>query len=267
MVTTIPLAIALCIAPLAQSVSGSPPRLITVSGSGEVRVPPDEIVITLGVETSSLQLMTARAENDDRINAMKKAAASRGVRPEHLKTDYLNIEPRYRDEHRATGFIGYFVRRTLVITVRDVGTFETLLSDVLQAGATHVHDIEFHTTELRRHRDAAREMAIKAAREKAEALARQLGQQVGVPHNITESGGWVLDDIRHMGKPVDRRDEPELHAVGAKRGADGLCAGPRPHLSHRAGDGQLRAAVSAVRPSKSARGLVYRGGALSTCKD
>lgn len=191
MVTSIPFAIALCIAPLAQSVSGSaPPRLITVGGSGEVRVPPDEIVITLGVETSSLQLMTARAENDDRIDAMKKAAASRGVRPEHLKTDYLNIEPRYRDEHTATGFIGYFVRRTLVITVRDVGTFETLLSDVLQVGATHVHDIEFHTTELRRHRDAAREMAIKAAREKAEALAGQLGQRIGVPHSVTESGGW-----------------------------------------------------------------------------
>ena len=133
--TSIPFAIALCLAPLAQSVSGSPPpRLITVSGSGEVRVPPDEIVITLGVETSSQQLMTARTENDDRINAMKKAAAFRGVRSEHLKTDYLNIEPRYRDDHAATGFIGYFVRRTLVITVRDVGTFESLLSDVLQAG-------------------------------------------------------------------------------------------------------------------------------------
>ena len=178
---------------------------------------------------------------------MKKAAASRGVPvPEHLKTDYLNIEPRYRDEHRATGFIGYFVRRTLVITVRDVGTFETLLSDVLQAGATHVHDIEFHTTELRRHRDAAREMAIKAAREKAERSpsTRPAGRR---PAQHYREWRLVLDDIRHMGKPVDRRDEPELHAVGAKRGADGLCAGPRPHLSHRAGDGQLRAAVSAVR--------------------
>jgi uncharacterized protein YggE len=190
-VIAIPLAVALCIAPLAQAATApAVPRLVTVSGSGEVRVPPDEIVISLGVETSSLQLMTARSDNDDRINAMKKAAGARGVRPEHLKTDYLSIEPRYRDEHTATGFVGYFVRRTLVVTVRDSAAFESLLSELLQAGATHVHDIQFQTTELRRHRDAARDMAIKAAREKAEAFARQLGQQVGLPQNITESGGW-----------------------------------------------------------------------------
>ena len=190
MLTAISLSIAVSLIPVAQNVSPAQPRLITVSGAGEVRVPPDEIIINLGVETSSMDLMTARAENDQRITAMIKAASSRGIRAEHLKTDYLNIEPRYDNSYAKRQFYGYFVQKTLVVTLRDTRLFESLLTDLLQAGATHVHDVQFQTTELRRHRDEARAMAITAAREKAEALARQLGQQIADPQNISETGWY-----------------------------------------------------------------------------
>jgi uncharacterized protein len=190
MLGVISFSVVVSLGPIAQNVSLTQTRLITVSGSSEVRIPPDEIVMTLGVETSSMDLMTARAENDQRINAMIKAAGSRGIRPEHLKTDYLNIEPRYQDGYAKRQFYGYFVQKTLVVTLRDIKIFESLLTELLQAGATHVHDVQFQTTELRRHRDEARAMAVRAAREKAEALARQLGQQIGDPQNISESGWY-----------------------------------------------------------------------------
>jgi uncharacterized protein YggE len=62
----------------------------------------------------------------------------------------------------------------------------------LEAGATHVHGVQFRTTELRTHKDQARSLAIKAAREKAVALAGELGQGVGQPQQIHEdqSGWW-----------------------------------------------------------------------------
>ena len=82
------------------------------------------------------------------------------------------------------------MQKTLVVTLRDAKIFEPLLTALLQAGATHVHDVQFQTTELRRHRDEARAMAVRAAREKAAALARELGQQVGDPQNINESGWY-----------------------------------------------------------------------------
>ena len=48
-----------------------------------------------------------------------------------------------------------------------VDQFEELLSRVLLAGANHIYDIDFSTSELRKHRDAARALAMKAAQEKA----------------------------------------------------------------------------------------------------
>jgi len=77
-----------------------------------------------------------------------------------------------------------------VLTLKDISAFDAVLTDALEAGATYVHGIQFRTTELRKHRDAARTPAIRAAREKA--VAQELDQTVGQPHEICEeqSGWW-----------------------------------------------------------------------------
>jgi len=81
---------------------------------------------------------------------------------------------------------GYSVQKTIVVTLSDLSKFEDLLSGVLEAGANYVHNVEFRTTELRKHRDQARALAIQAAQERATALAGELGQGLGEPVTITE---------------------------------------------------------------------------------
>jgi hypothetical protein len=57
-------------------------------------------------------------------------------------------------------------------------------------GANYLHGVDFRTTELRKHRDKARSLAIKAALEKATDLASDLGRKVGKAHAINESPAW-----------------------------------------------------------------------------
>lgn len=168
------------------------PGTITVNGNAEVRVAPNEVILTVGVETDSLDIARARSENDRRIKAISDAARARGVAAEHVKTDFLDIQPRYKDDYPRREFLGFFARRSLVITLRDVSKFEPLLSSVLTAGANYVHGIDFRTTELRKHRDAARALALIAAREKAGAMAGTLNVTLGAPVTIQEgySGWW-----------------------------------------------------------------------------
>src|SRR5262249_17940907 len=68
----------------------------------------------------------------------------------------------------------------------DVKIVPDLTATVITAGATGVRDINLRTSQLRRYRDEARAMAIRAAREKATALAAELGVKVGKPYTITE---------------------------------------------------------------------------------
>jgi uncharacterized protein YggE len=164
--------------------------LITVTGEAEVRVVPDEIILTIGVETSDKSLERAKTDNDSRVKRVLAVAPAFGIEPKHIQTSFITIEPWYRT-YQVTESLEYRVRRTIGITLKDTTRFESLLSRVLQEGANNVQGIQFRTTELRKHRDTARALAIKAAREKAIALAAELNQVVGKAYRISEySSGW-----------------------------------------------------------------------------
>ena len=58
----------------AQADDATQPRLITVTGSADVHVPPDEVILTLGVETSDMSLGVAKGQNDDSVKAIIETA-------------------------------------------------------------------------------------------------------------------------------------------------------------------------------------------------
>jgi uncharacterized protein YggE len=161
-------------------------RQVTVTGDAEVRIVPDEVVVTLGVETWDADLSVAKNQNDERVARVLALARGLGIKPERIQTEHISVEPRYHDDYEKRGFLGFYVRKTIVVTLQDLTRFEDLLTGALGAGATHVHGVQFRTTELRRYRDQARALAVGAAREKAEALAKELGQKVGQPQTIQE---------------------------------------------------------------------------------
>lgn len=174
-------------------VQSQEPRLITVSGEAEVRVVPDEVILTLGVETWHKNLDVAKRQNDEIVAKVLALVADHGIQPQHVQTDFVSIEPRYRNGYyEESDFIGFFVHKTIAITLRDLSRFEDLLTAALDSGVNYVHGIQFRTTELRKHRDEARALAIQAAKEKAIALAGELDQGVGDPLTIQEeqSGWW-----------------------------------------------------------------------------
>lgn len=173
-------------APYVAANTDNDPRRITVNGHAQIRVVPDEVVVSLGVETVDVELSHAKSSNDSRMVAVIAAAEKLGIAREHIATEYVGVEPVYRYDDGKRHFLHYRVRKTTVITLRDVDKFEALLSSALEAGANYVHSIDFRTTKLREHRDRARALAIVAAKEKAEALATELEESVDRVHTIRE---------------------------------------------------------------------------------
>lgn len=174
---------------------------ITVTGEAVVKARPDKIAINLGIETWDLDIVAAKEKN---TGILKKAIAAMhqlGVLDRDIRTDHLSIEPRWRDSYRNEGFIGYFVRNALAVTVDDTAKVEALVTSVLQAGVNYIHGIDFQTTEFKKHREQARMLALKAAKEKADAMAVVLGQSVGAPMHISESysGWWYPSSWRGWG--------------------------------------------------------------------
>lgn len=164
----------------------APPRVISTTGDAVVHVVPDEVVVGLGVETFAAKLEEAKKANDDRATRLVKTIKAAGVEERHIQTDTLEIEIKYRSNHPSDGIEGYFARRAYSVTLKQPKKLEELLDATLTNGANRLTGIDYRTTELRKHRDTARQMAIKAAKEKAVALAAELDCTVGPPRTIGE---------------------------------------------------------------------------------
>ena len=158
---------------------------ITASGSAEIKVVPDIIEIAVGVETVNAELAKAKADNDAAVAKVIATAKERKIDAGKIKTDYIALEPNYAYEDRRR-VVTYTARKSIVIESSDLAGFESLITALVEAGANHVHGVQFKTSELRKHRDEARRLAIKAAQEKAKLLAEGLGRSVGNAHSISE---------------------------------------------------------------------------------
>jgi uncharacterized protein YggE len=162
---------------------------ISVNGEAVVKVQPDQIIISFGIETWDKNIMAAKQENNDIMKKVMAVIKGSGIQDKDVQTDYLSIEPRYGDNYEKRNFIGYFVRNTFVATIANPDEVEKLVTAVLQSGVTHIHYINFQTTEFKKYREQARELALNAAKEKAEKMAATLGLSVGNPIQIGEVYG------------------------------------------------------------------------------
>jgi uncharacterized protein len=170
------------------------PPLITVTGQAEVRVPPDEVVFTLGVESADKDMLAAKKRTDDSVREVLAIARRNNVKPEDVQTSFISVQPKYNTddlEYAARQsvkreFVGYQVSKTVAVILRDISRFDALLTDVLKAGVTRLSNVEFRDSQIRKHRDQARAMAMKAAQDKANLLAREIGQSVGPAYSISE---------------------------------------------------------------------------------
>ncbi|HYE16007.1 MAG TPA: SIMPL domain-containing protein [Pyrinomonadaceae bacterium] len=162
------------------------PRLITVSGEAEVNVVPDEVFFDVTVQTVNRDLKVAKAQTDERLKKLVELTRRYGVEARDVQTDYISVEPRYRGNNETRQFLGFAVRKDLAFTLRDISKAEAMLSEVIETGVTRINDIDFRTSEMRKHRDQARAMAIRAAQEKAVALTKEIGQKIGKAYSIEE---------------------------------------------------------------------------------
>lgn len=169
------------------------PPAISASGQAEVLVAPDLIDIRLGVEVRNKDLAATLQENSRRVAAIIAACQQQGVEQKDIQTDWLGLEPRYDSDFSKTRPDIYTAQKSVNLTLRDPAKFEDLIAAVVEAGATHVHGIDFRTSKLREYRDQARVLAIRAAREKADLLANELGNKRGRALQVSENvwgGSW-----------------------------------------------------------------------------
>jgi hypothetical protein len=169
-------------------------RTVQVSGTAVVNVVPDRALIQLGVQSNGTTPQHVEAINSSTIQRVTQALQALGIADKDIVTDWYVIDPVY-DDHNSLIIEGYRIHNVVAVTLRDIRKVNQVIVASLGAGANQVVNVEFYLSDLRKYRDQAREMAMKAAGEKAQALANAAGTQTGCVLNINENtwsyyNGW-----------------------------------------------------------------------------
>jgi uncharacterized protein len=118
-----------------------------------------------------------------------KVTARNGVKSSDIKTDFINIEPRYQKKSNIDMLTGFVVRKTMVLQIRDFVKLEKILSDTLQTRVNNVYGFAIRQSELLEHRKQVRDLALRAAKTKAGEMAGVLDLKLGDAVSIRENGG------------------------------------------------------------------------------
>jgi hypothetical protein len=164
---------------------------ISTRGDFESRVTPNKVTVIFVVKTFDKLVTTAYSTNAQNAQMLSALAATMNISKNDVQTSEISIQPEYPyDPARQTleryKPVGYTCVRNVAFVLKDANKLATLLQSGLQHGANGIQSMTFENTEAPKYRAAARIAALKAAREKAEALAEVVGCKVGKPVTITE---------------------------------------------------------------------------------
>lgn len=194
------LALAALSLPNAKAQYQQPPPQINVSGSAEIKVVPDEIRLSVAVESRNAALDVARLDNDTRISAALAFLKQAGLPDRDVKTDFISVQPDYdRDRSRVTP-VAYIIRKSIEIRLTNTVVFQSIMTGLLTNGVNVIDTVDFRTSQLRMHRDKARLLAVRAAKEKAKALTDELGVKLGRPYNVnaTDNSSYFGSSSRYL---------------------------------------------------------------------
>lgn len=183
---------------------------LTVSAQGLIQLAPDTAIINLAVETAGESFEAVLGENRSRMERVIDRLLRMGIAEERIQTTSFEITPRYAPpprrrpgeivEPKPPNIIGYTVRNTLKVEVRQLDTVGRVVDSALGAGANRFSGIHWRLRD--RHKVYLRALGIAArnAREKAGALAKSLDVKLVRLERVQEGAPQVLPAPRSFAR-------------------------------------------------------------------
>ena len=181
-----------CLALPAAAADGTDVPTITVSGTGSVSTAPDEVIISVGVETTHTDPVTAQQENAQKTTKVIDALKGLGIASEDIKTSGYHMYSRTPDDD--SPFSGkkevYVVTNTVTVTYNDVSRAGDIIDTAVMSGANNVNSVRFTISDEKAQSLRAQALiaAVAQAKTDADTLAGALGVTITGVQDVTTYG-------------------------------------------------------------------------------
>jgi uncharacterized protein YggE len=177
--------------------------LITTQGYGEMRVRPDSLRTSVGVELQATTLEKARSEANTRLQRVITALTALRIPNASLQTQTLQFSPIYREENnKPRKLTGYSATHRLSVTVlgatpNELGDYASRIIDTaLKSGANVVNDVDFFLRDRSEAQGRALEAAVQNAGQNARAMAEAAKVRISRVYSLEETGGGGFSPMR-----------------------------------------------------------------------
>jgi len=170
------------------------PARILVTGEGSAEVAPDLAVIVLSVSRDAPTAREALTANSTAMNKVLEAMSKLGIAERDLQTSSFDIQPRYIYPQPTSGadqaprLVGYTVRNSLTVRVRDIARVGEVLDTSVTLGVNEGGSIRFANDDPSAAIAQARVKAVESAMARARTLAEAAGVKIGRVLEISEQG-------------------------------------------------------------------------------
>ncbi len=168
---------------------GKMPRIISLSGHGEVRSVPDVAYVTSGVLSQGATAAEALAANTTAMTSIFAALKDAGIEDKDIQTSNFSVQSRYDFSNgQAPKLVGYDVTNNVTIKVKKIGDLGAMLDKLVQAGSNQISGVSFDVSKPEEAMDQARKLATEDATRKAKLYAQAMGVELGNVMQVSEGG-------------------------------------------------------------------------------
>jgi uncharacterized protein YggE len=171
-------------------------RLLTTSGTAEVRVPPDQLEVRLGVEIDAATASAARQQNAARAARVISALKSLGIPESSITTSVFTIDPVRRfdtsGQQGVPPIVGYDVTNIITVRTSQLDLAPSIIDEGVRAGANRVDAVVFGLKDDAAARQTALRQAVANAQNNARTLAASLGLTLVQVQNVQAGGTGVV---------------------------------------------------------------------------
>ena len=171
------------------------PGQMTVTGTAKLEVSPDCADLTMTITGDGDRPATAAGAVQRTEDALVGKLRAAGVGATDLKLSSMQLDPHYEPDPASRWgtprLTGYHAEITITATTRDFAALPGLMQAGADAGVTTMSS-QFRRSDLDKLKLQLRDMALAAAKAKAQQTARDLGIHVGRVTSVVENAGGMM---------------------------------------------------------------------------
>lgn len=154
------------------------PNSITADGTARLYVQPDQAQLTLEVVTQGNTVDLVSQENNKKMKAITEAVKGLGVADMDIKTTSYNLYPTYNYEVQPNEIVGYELRQSINVTIKDLTKTDNIIAASTTNGANSISSLNFEVKDRDKYIAQLREEAVSKAKQKLEELQDLVGFDV-----------------------------------------------------------------------------------------